>query len=196
MPLYSIFSVRISLLCLLFVGTTGEVSGFADSGVCVAPPDGLLPWLGVVQRDGFELLVAKRQGNWYFAVFETSDGKLAICRKPVDITQQYSVHRVNTDVTDSRGKDAMDFKAKIIPLGREIVWQEDGESNVVSKAIVPDGYVIALKPNLQTVTVNITLIFKDDGKGARKLVFQEEIELLTKHPEKTLTRQSGTDQRD
>ncbi len=97
----------------------------------------LAAWVERVRRPGYHLLYSKETSDHsYYAIFDASDDRLALCELEGRATNQ--IRMSTTSITTLDGKDALDTTRAGRPLLR----------NLLGVYTVMDGYEEAIKPGI------------------------------------------------
>jgi hypothetical protein len=132
----------------------------------------LLDWVNFVRRDGFVLLRATKQNDYFVAVFRDRDGRLAFCtdaKKPLGGRSSVST----ISFADENGKNIDDVISKgLTPLVRSFK-RKSPNGEVVTIAIA-DGKIIPLK---QGDYKRVRITFSIGTETPDRIIFDEFVEI-------------------
>jgi hypothetical protein len=132
--------------------------------------DELLDWVNFVRRDGFVLLKAVKQNDYFVAVFRDKEGDIAICTDQKNFPDGQR-RQSSYSITDENGRDVHDISKKVPSLGRSFKKKLPGGGDVVLAIL--DGHIYAIKKG-EYKSLRVTL--SAGVKSPDKIIFDETVE--------------------
>jgi hypothetical protein len=131
----------------------------------------LLDWVNFVRRDGFVLLRATKQNDYFIAVFRDGKGRLAFCKDAKD-RQANRFPYSDIKIADETGKSVEDtFSKGFTPLVR--TFRKKNPNGEVTTTGIADGTIIPLK---QGKYKRIRITFSIGVETSDKIIFDEFVE--------------------
>lgn len=132
--------------------------------------DELLDWVNFVRRDGFVLLKAAKQNDYFVAVFRNKEGDIAICTNERNFPEGQQ-RQSSYSITDENGRDVHDISKKVPSLGRSFKKKLPVEGDVVLAIL--DGYIYAVKKGEYK---KLRVTFSAGVNSPDKIIFDETVE--------------------
>ena len=76
-------------------------------------------WTRTVQRPGFVLLHKEQSPTHFLALFQTPDGRLAVCHREIGMRFLASATGTRLEIQNADGQDAVDHDSPIEDLSRD-----------------------------------------------------------------------------